>query len=670
MAYRIELPQGKYRIELPNEAPDVAASAEEAMRGVAADMNPLMATLVAAGSAVNDVGENLGRLGARAGQAFGVLGQGDVDRYDQTLEQDDAAFRALREERPVATGVGRTAAQIAMTAPVPGGVAGGVLTRMGTGALAGAATGALTSGVDENPYTSLAIGATFGAAAPVVVSGISRAITRLAKKPMQVIVDGQFTDEALEFLQRNNIEPSRLTRETATELRRIGALTREQADNFNLFQQFDPRMNPTMAQLTQTADDFQRQQELFKRSGAVREALDRQETIIRENVDAWITRSGGQARDSIDASNILAQTTQARIRAADEAINEGYRVIRESLPDAQVIRPSRLFAALQEYAPQNETSGGIVNAIWGDLKRRGVINAEGKLRGKVSPEIAEEIRKTINAISRENPKVPSRIASALKNALDDDVRGAVGDDLFRPIRQAKASLERSLERARVSARDMSGDSLLETIISNKASPDDLVPKIMRRSTRVEDVNQLMAFLRSGNADDIARGEQAINELRSAVIRELYEKAASGKTESGGLMFSGKAFAKQLDSIGQSKLEAIFDQQTLTNLGQLRRIGELRTPVQGTALGLGPSGQVAREVSNMASDVADEALGRFAKLTRILVGGRKDLAEIRQMLAPAQATEAAIRASERVRLYPMPGSVGAVTADRLQSGSER
>ena len=409
---------------------------------------------------------------------------------------------------------------------------------------------------------------------------------------------------------------------------------------------------------------------MAKGSNAIRTTLDNQEKIIATKVDDLIAAMGGKTTDTIDASISLARATQDRINAADEAVSAAYQAVREQLPTQKVVVPKGLVAQLRKFAPQDKASDGLVSAIWGDLQQRGLIGKGGRIQGKVSAEVAEEIRKNINAIASENPQSRSRIAKALKDALDDDVGRAVGDDLFRPARQAKSSLERSLERSSATRRDAGTRTLLEDIVENRANPDDLVPKIMRRSTRSEDVGQLVAFLKSGSADDIAKGQQALSELRSAVIRELYQKAASGKTEAGGLMFSGKAFAKELDKIGGEKLRILFDPETLSSLGMLRRIGELRTPVQGTALGLGPSGRGALEVRNTLIDTADEATGRFIQLTRKLLGVRKDLQQIRQALEPARPTEGAIRAAQRVRARPAPGAVGAVTADRLQEGSER
>lgn len=683
---RIKLPDGRTAIVRADTREELMAKVERVTAGAAPagpapvnplqqtarDTNPAMAALVGAGSAVNDVGENLSRLGARAGRAFGVLGDRDVELNDQRLSLDDDAFRALREEQPISTGGGRLAMQIGMTAPVPGGVAGGILTRIGTGALAGGTTAAITSGPDENPYRSFAIGALAGGMAPVAVSAISSAITRLSKKPMQVMVDGRFTDEALEFLEKAKISPDDLNRETVLELRKVGALTKEQAQRFNLFKEFDARLEPTQAQLTRTRTDFVAQQQAAKTSNIVSKALDDQELIIRENVDAMIDGFGGRAVDSIDASNALTGAVQARINAADDAVDAVYKAAREALSDGKVIRADRLASTLRAYASDDQSTQGMLSAVKGDLVRRGILTENGRLQGRVDAEVAERVRQHINALIAENPSARSRIGRELKAAFDEDVATAVGDDLFKPARAAKSKLERSLERARKTRRDNAPDTLLEKVIDGRANPDQLIPDIMATSkTRAEDVEQVMAFLKSGDAGDIQQGAEAIAELRSGVIRELLAKAnaGSGVTEAGVPIFSGAKFGKALDAMGTRKLSAIFDDDQLILLGRLRRIGEIRTPLPGTALGTGPSGLAVDMLGDKATNLADRATFGFASAIRELTRARREVAAARAMLSPAQPTEQALRAAGRVRARPLPGSVGAVTADRLQPGTE-
>lgn len=664
-----EIPEGfkvvgqRKPVTIPEGFEVVTAGSQgrNAMRSVAADLSGPEARLVAMGSAVNDVKENADSAGQFIGEKLGILGPNDRARLEQEQSVDDEAFRALREEQPVNTAVGRGLAQTAMFAAVPGGAAGGLMRRAATGAAAGGGTALASTGVDEDPIANLSVGAAFGAGAPMVVKGISNAIHRLASKKIQVFADGKLTDEALEVIRKNDIAADQLSDLTAQEMRKAGLLTREQADRFNLFQDFG--MQPTRAQVTQMGDDFIRQQELAKGTNALRTQLDDQEKLITDFVDGMIDRAGGKSTDNIIAGGEISSAIQGRINAADEAVDAAYTAVREGLSGEKVVRPAELVSVVKRMGPQNRD---LSEAILNELQVRGIVNDAGNIQGRVSVDTAEEVRKAVNSIIGDDPAKRSRLGKMFKDALDRDVERAVGKDAFAPARQAKAKLERSLERVRTTRRDAGKTTLLEEIVQNRANPDKVVDRMLGPA-RAEDVGQVMGFLKSENPD-IA----AISEIRTATLRHLYQKAItnSAKTENGIPMFSGVKFGKELDRIGGKKLKAIFDDKTLSDLGSLRRIGELRVPTQGSAQGMGPSGRGALEVANTVVDVADPTNGMFIRLTRGVFNKAREASDVRRLTAPTQGLEKQIRKARKPNVVrPYSGSVGAVTSDRLIEENE-
>src|SRR3990167_4393771 len=68
-----------------------------------------------------------------------------ADKFQQTLKnlerQREAELELAKTKHPLAGGIGELLGGIAITAPIPGGVAGGLGKRMLTGALAGAGVG-------------------------------------------------------------------------------------------------------------------------------------------------------------------------------------------------------------------------------------------------------------------------------------------------------------------------------------------------------------------------------------------------------------------------------------------------------------------------------------------------------------------------------------------------
>lgn len=653
------------RAENQPEATNAPSQADgnEIMRGLAADLSTPEALLVAGGSAVNDVRENLDSMGQFIGEKLGFVGERDRARLEKQQSLDDDAFRALRDERPVATAVGRTAAQIGMFAAVPGGASGNMAVRMLSGMFAGAGTAGLSTGVDEDLGTNMALGGAFGASAPVVMQAVSKAISKLAKKPIQTFVDGQLTDEAIELLEKADISPELLSDDVARELQRAGAMNADEAKTFNLFKQFDDRLEPTRAQVTQSGDDFMRQQELAKTSNAVSRSLDEQEKVIADNVDAMIEGIGSRSIDDQQAGARLLDTAFDRINAADEAVDSAYKAAREAAPTEKAVSLARLQSELKKMAGQDRASNGFIRAIASELKARGITGGN-----RVSVETAEEVRKVINQIAFENPATRARLARGMKNALDDDVAAAVGDDVFKPARQAKAQLERSLERARKTRRSANRRSLVENLIEERVDPRQVLSRVETASA--DDLKQLMSFYRSGSKAEVEAGEQAINELRSSLIRRWFIKASSGKTEGGHTMFSGPQFKKAVNSFGADKMEALFTPEQQTWVGQLIRIGELRMPKTGTALGLGPSGAGARQVADIALQAGDMKTGGMLTLVRKLTEIAGETKEVRSVISPGAATAKAVRDASRVssigRRLSRSGAAGAAGTSAVNS----
>ncbi len=129
--------------------------------------------LIGLGSGVTRLGQGAKQLGLLAGENLGLLDQGTTKNYTRDVQQE----RALYDQTPVANSaagiLGQIAPEIVAALAVPGGMTGGLLRRMGTGALAGGGImGAQFVPEDGSRLENVAAGAALGGAAPAVVSGI------------------------------------------------------------------------------------------------------------------------------------------------------------------------------------------------------------------------------------------------------------------------------------------------------------------------------------------------------------------------------------------------------------------------------------------------------------------------------------------------------------------
>lgn len=643
MASLPPIPDG-FRLREPPPIPEgfkpvsstIGQRVEERLRQEARDLPSEQVGLIGMGSMVNDAIQNV----------KGLFGE---------PEPVPEGRRILEEERGGRFQVGRGIGAAGAFSALPG-ASGSLATRSAVGAAEGGATAGLITPQGESVLENVVIGAGFGAAAPVVVNGVARAIQRFAKTRLQVVnPDGTLTDEAIDIINKTDDVNDAVVKE----LKRSGMSAKE-AERFNLFRK--EGLDPTKAQITQKASDFQSQEELAKISGPVRSRLDEQSVLLTQKVDDLITKLGGEAVDSADAGRVVAQTATKIATDADDAVQAAYRAAREAAPVDKVVRPDALVAKLRQLASDDRASDGLIRAVAGDLKSRGLVKGKSlKIQGRASVEIAEEVRKNINAVASESPFKRSRLARELKEALDADVQRAVGDDIFKEARAAKAAFAKSLEKGKVSKFDRNQKSLVRDIIENKVDPDRLVNNaILNKSGRADDLEALKGYLHSGTKAQVEAGEAAWNELRSATLRDALVKATSGpKTELDAPVFSGVRFKRALNQVGDQKMRVLFSEAERTQIATLARIGELRIPVERTAVGKGPTAQAMNDL--LLTSLADPKTAHFLRIVRNLTRARGLSREAQAALGPLAPTEQALSAA---RLPALPGSVGAVAGDNL------
>lgn len=451
--------------------------------------------------------------------------------------------------------------------------------------------------------SDVAIAGAGGLASPYIAKALSGIIgrigARLGRGTSQVVDDtGQLTDDAMNTLKEAQVSPQQLNQQVVRQLQQEGVLTPEQAANFNLFRSQGVR--PTMANLTQTADDWQLQQEAMKRSTPLRAVADSQDEALVSRVGQLADDTGGQTGGALDTGEQVFNAVTRKATDLDRQISGLYREAAARAGDEMVVDFRALTNQLKNTAGRNQLSGGMVRAIREELVNRGLMDAKWQTAGRTSVRNAEEIRQVMNSFYEGANPQGRNLISLYKNALDDDVMRTAGDDLFAQARQARAQFSRGLERARASKFDKGGESLLEKVLANKVSPDQLFERVVvNKSARSQDVKALKEYLLSGTDEQIAQGTEAWNALRAEAMRHLLGKATStaGKTEGGGSVFNGNQFRKAMDQIGLERLRTLFTPDEFKQIAAIRKIGELRIPVSMTQQGKGPSAQAIGELTD-------------------------------------------------------------------------
>lgn len=451
--------------------------------------------------------------------------------------------------------------------------------------------------------SDVAIAGAGGLASPYIAKALSGIIgrigARLGRNTSQVVDDsGQLTDDAMRTLQEARVTPQQLNQQVVRQLQQEGVLTPEQAKNFNLFQSQGVR--PTMANLTQTADDWQLQQEAMKRSTPLRAVADSQDEALVSRVGQLADDTGGQTGGALDTGEQVFNAVTRKATDLDRQISDLYLEAAERVGDDMVVGFRALTSQLKNTAGRNQLSGGMVRAVREELVNRGLMDAKWQASGRTSVKAAEEIRQVLNSFYEGANPQGRYLITLYKNALDDDVMRTAGDDLFAQARQARANFSSDLERAKLSKFDQGGESLLEKVLANKISQDRLFETIVvNKSARSSDVKALKDYLLSGSDEQIAQGTEAWNALRAETMRHLLGKATStaGKVEGGGSVFNGNQFRKAMDQIGLERLRTLFTPDEFKQIAAIRKIGELRIPVSMTQQGKGPSAQAIGELAD-------------------------------------------------------------------------
>jgi len=581
-------------------------------------------------------------LAVSAGRGLTTIGRsiGLAEPEDPAVTR---SFEALQEERPISTTVGEIAGE---SAPflIPGGAIGNVASLPARAAAAGAlgvAEGAAISegkgGSSEDTALSAGIGGLAAGSLELVAPQLSRlggkiyrGLTGKAPTAPMISREGVPSAELAEALDATGISLEDLNAE-AVRRANVGDVEDIAMAARKEFLE-SQGITPIKAQITGEATDFQSQQELAKVSGRVRRAIEGQDEVLAGRFDNAVTQTGGSANAS---SSLAVDAIADRAIDLDSAISSAYKAARESAPKDKIVKPEALADAIRGVGGSDTATGGLASAARDILKTKGVV-AEGrglKIIGKVDPKTAEEIRIDLNSLHSSLTPIGKKRLSELKAALDEDVAGAVGEDIFKDARSAKAKFESDLNRVKVNKFDSRKRNLVRDILENKINPDRFLDDaVLSRSVRSADLEQLKRYLQLDGSDE---GVAAWNQIRSESMERIKQLAVPEVAGQPALSRAG--IEKALDRFGRDKLRVLFSREERKFLNDMVKVAKLREPVRGTALGRGPSAQGIDAGSKLIS----QAINRIPLLSQVFGGlgtqARALSATGTPLIAPTRAT---------------------------------
>lgn len=574
----------QFQVEEQPPVDDMAARRQEALKALAGEQSPFQAGLIAVGKGMYDVGRGLGLV-------------------EPAGETERRAFQALEQEHPVATTIGEVTGQAApfVVAGTPIGALATAPARIAAAGALGAAEGGIISsglgGGESDVLQAAGLGGAVAATAEMVLPSIVRVGGRLirralGKEPTTTVIDasGRPSQELQEAMRRAGVSWDDLTAEAQ---RMVSA--EDVADPAAVARREFLRgqgIEPTRAQVTGDVTAFQTQEELAKQSGVVRSALDLQEEQLAGRFENAVAATGGSANPS--GSPVIDYVADRSI-ALDQSISNAYRAAREAASNQQVVRPDNLVEAMRSIAGSEQATGGLVGAVRDSLRSRGLIGGKGlQVQGRVTPEVAEQIRIDMNALYNSLSPFGREKLAVLKSALDDDVAAAVGEDVFKEARAAKAKFEGDLSRSKVNKFDRRGKEIIRDILENKINPDRFIDDVViSRGTRADDLLQIKKYL---SLDNDEAGKAAWDSMRAQTMEWIRSEAI--KEVGGQPAITRDRLERAIKRIGRPKLQALFSADEIKFLDDMLNVTKMREPKRKTQQGLGPSAQAVMKLEGV------------------------------------------------------------------------
>ena len=451
-----------------------------------------------------------------------------------------------------------------------------------------------------------------------------------------------------------------------------GQATPAQMERYNLFKRMG--IEPTRAQVTRTADDFTVQQDLAKETGSVRSALESQQQQLRRAFETAEAGTGGAVRAE---TSPLQQAVIDKALKLDDEISVLYQRANEMYPDTPSIDIRGYIRALLDNKIYNQKSGGTYAALIGQIKRDfGVDITKLDDPIMVTPRQAETIRQTANDLYAPNTALDgtastsNRIISDVKEALDQDVGLALGDDAYETARNAYAEFRRGLDPDQLSKFSRNQKSLIRDLLEERIPAERVFERVVAsKGYTAADLRALKNYIvgREGTINPV--GAAAWRDLKAETIAYIRDSVFKGPLdELGGQSLSRAALENMLNTrIGRDKLKIIFNKDELQFLDDMLSLSKIIEPIGGKIQGSGPTGQAVQQLERTVRGMAGRlSQGLLDMAGSIIQSARRAGAERRAVSGAApiaeRVAEQAVRISPRVGTAG--GTTGAVTAATL------
>lgn len=542
---------------------------------------------------------------ARTGRGFMDIGQGTKQRYLQIADPaaagqytHDVTQEQQRYERGAGPGfdamrfVGRTAAVAPFTAAL---AAASPVTGLGGAMIVGAEQGGYQGLADFTPegksvVPQIIAGAGSGAAAPVggaVIGNLgARAaqtgqglVRRLTTSPDDIVAalkpalaqGGVRWDDLGAGVKQNLFDQARRQMSIDGDLSPDALVRKLQMD-----QVLGPNAGPTRAQVTRDPAQWSFERNQQKLPGdlglPLTERYQDQLQRLQDRLREIISGTGGKSQNDYQAGLSATQAVQQKMSDSGKAVDDLYGAWRNAGKGGTEVKAQPIAdtvgRVMDEFGAEN-----IPPAVQSRLKDFGLL--DGKQTKLLTIDEAEKLRKLISNNDPGNGPA-SAVSGMLKRAVD----GAVMDTDTPEIRMLQDA--RAAARGRFAVPDSA--PAVAAAADTENAPDQFFKRFVLNGD-VRDLQGLKATLNTttmgakvppgflADPANAASGQlapasaQAWKDLKGQTL----EYAMSKATGAGEGSFSGKAFRKALNEVGDERLNVLFEPDELKQLRLLNDV---------------------------------------------------------------------------------------------------
>lgn len=242
----------------------------------------------------------------------------------------------------------------------------------------------------------------------------------------------------------------------------------------------------------------------------------------------------------------------------DKAVKDIYDTTRERLGNTPVSNPAlqKLLSTNSEFTRHTDTLN-LRNAIKDRAKELGIMDKDGNLQ----PTTVDNIENLRQYVGQSYTFHNARAVKLVKDALDDDVTQAAGEDVFKASRALRTQQANTLEDPKGIARLLDREGINRAVPIEKMADTITTMPVAQLKHVVDTYRSMPDELKSG-------GQDAINEIRAQFANKVSE--AGNKTKG---QWNAKGVTQYLNA-NSARMAQVFNPEELQNFKDLNDAGHI------------------------------------------------------------------------------------------------